>query len=122
MLTLALIGFVGGLLAGVSPCILPVLPVIFLTGAQGRRPAVVRRTRAPYLVVAGLTLSFSLITLLGALLLRLLPLPSDVIRWAGLVVLVLLGIAMMVPRFEELIQRPFARIPQRRPGERGGAS
>jgi len=120
VLTLALIGFVGGLLAGVSPCILPVLPVIFLTGAQGRRPAVVRRTSAPYLVVAGLTLSFSLITLLGALLLRALPLPSDVIRWAGLVVLVLLGIAMMVPRFEELIQRPFARIPQRRAGERGG--
>jgi cytochrome c biogenesis protein CcdA/thiol-disulfide isomerase/thioredoxin len=118
--TLALIGFVGGLLAGVSPCILPVLPVIFLTGAQGRRPTVVRRTRAPYLVVAGLTLSFSVITLLGALLLRALPVPDDVIRWAGLAVLVLLGIAMMVPRFEELIQRPFARIPQRRPGERGG--
>jgi cytochrome c biogenesis protein CcdA/thiol-disulfide isomerase/thioredoxin len=159
VLTLALIGFVGGLLAGVSPCILPVLPVIFLSGgtrgAGGARvpgarvsgarsgdaqvsaarsgdarvsaarsgdarvsPA--RRVRAPVAVVAGLTLSFSLVTLFGALLLRALPLPDDVIRWAGLVVLVLLGIAMMVPRFEELLQRPFARIPQRRPGERGG--
>jgi cytochrome c biogenesis protein CcdA/thiol-disulfide isomerase/thioredoxin len=116
VLTLALIGFVGGLLAGVSPCILPVLPVVFLSGGVRRE----RRVRAPYLIVAGLTLSFSLVTLFGALLLRALPLPDDVIRWAGLVVLVLLGIAMMVPRFEELLQRPFARIPQRGPGGRGG--
>src|ERR1700722_11232553 len=38
LLTLALIGFVGGLITGISPCILPVLPVIFLSGgAQGAR-------------------------------------------------------------------------------------
>jgi cytochrome c biogenesis protein CcdA/thiol-disulfide isomerase/thioredoxin len=116
VLTLALIGFVGGLLAGVSPCILPVLPVVFLSGSTRGS----KRIKAPYLVVAGLTLSFSLVTLFGALLLRALPLPADVIRWAGLALLVLLGVAMMVPRFEELLQRPFARIPQRGPGERSG--
>ena len=39
MITLILIGLVGGLITGVSPCVLPVLPVIFLTGgAQGARP------------------------------------------------------------------------------------
>ena len=37
MLTLALIGFVGGLITGISPCILPVLPVIFFSGAQSGR-------------------------------------------------------------------------------------
>ena len=36
MLTLILIGLVGGLITGISPCVLPVLPVIFLSGgAQG---------------------------------------------------------------------------------------
>jgi cytochrome c biogenesis protein CcdA len=34
MFTLALIGIVGGLISGISPCILPVLPVIFYSGAQ----------------------------------------------------------------------------------------
>ncbi len=34
MLTLAFIGFVGGLITGISPCILPVLPVIFFSGAR----------------------------------------------------------------------------------------
>jgi cytochrome c biogenesis protein CcdA/thiol-disulfide isomerase/thioredoxin len=32
LLTLALIGLVGGLITGISPCILPVLPVIFFSG------------------------------------------------------------------------------------------
>ena len=45
----------------------------------------------------GLALSFSVFTLLGTLVLSALPLPKDIIRWAGLVVLVLLGIAMMLP-------------------------
>ena len=37
MFTLALIGFLGGLITGISPCILPVLPVIFFSGAQTAR-------------------------------------------------------------------------------------
>ena len=32
-----LIGFLGGLVTGISPCILPVLPVIFAAG-RGQRP------------------------------------------------------------------------------------
>ena len=167
MLALVLIGLVGGLIAGISPCVLPVLPVIFLSGgvqsatgnaakaapaeaskankatAQVRQPAKVgapgatrpagarpagpaRRTsaltavqvrrarRRPYLIVAGLALSFSVFTLLGTLVLSALPLPQDIIRWAGLVVLVLLGIAMLFPRVELLLERPFTRIPQLR--------
>ncbi len=35
MITLILIGFLGGLVTGISPCILPVLPVIFAAGATG---------------------------------------------------------------------------------------
>ena len=111
MVTLVLIGFVGGLITGISPCILPVLPVVFLSGGvQGARTG----RRRPYLVVLGLTLSFAVFTLLGTVVLSALPLPQDIIRWAGLVVLVLLGVGMLVPKVEELLERPFSRIPQRR--------
>jgi cytochrome c biogenesis protein CcdA/thiol-disulfide isomerase/thioredoxin len=109
LFTLSLIGLVGGLITGISPCILPVLPVIFLSG--GAQSA--RTSRRPYLVVAGLALSFSIFTLVGTVLLSSLHLPQDVIRVAGLVVLVLLGIGMIVPRVEALLERPFSRIPQR---------
>ena len=35
VIVLVLIGFLGGLVTGISPCILPVLPVIFAAGATG---------------------------------------------------------------------------------------
>jgi cytochrome c biogenesis protein CcdA/thiol-disulfide isomerase/thioredoxin len=117
VLTLALVGLIGGLVTGISPCILPVLPVVFLSGAQG---AQVDRRR-PYLVIAGLVLSFTLVTLFGSLLLSLLGLPQDVLRWAGLVVLALIGIGLIVPRFEHLLEKPFSFIPQRRPDANRGA-
>ncbi len=91
VITLVLIGFVGGLITGISPCVLPVLPVVFLTGGAGDS------RRRPYLVVAGLALSFSLHAAGHAVVSRAAA-PADTIRWAGLVVLVLLGIAMMFPR------------------------
>jgi cytochrome c biogenesis protein CcdA/thiol-disulfide isomerase/thioredoxin len=132
VVTLLLIGLVGGMITGISPCVLPVLPVIFLSGgAQSARPgtagsaakataqsslAARRAERSarlrPYLVVAGLALSFSVFTLLGTLILSALPLPKDIIRWTGLAVLVLLGFAMLFPRVDDLITRPFTRIPK----------
>jgi cytochrome c biogenesis protein CcdA/thiol-disulfide isomerase/thioredoxin len=118
VVTLVLIGFVGGLITGISPCILPVLPVIFLSGGvQGAR---VDRRR-PYLVVLGLTLSFAVFTLLGTVVLSALPLPQDIIRWTGLTVLVLLGLGMLFPQVEALLERPFSRIPQRRVAADRGA-
>ena len=39
MILLVLVGFLGGLVTGISPCILPVLPVIFASGAAGARRA-----------------------------------------------------------------------------------
>jgi cytochrome c biogenesis protein CcdA len=53
MVTLVLIGFVGGLITGISPCVLPVLPVVFMSSGGSSR------SRRPLLVVLGLTLSFS---------------------------------------------------------------
>ena len=117
MLGLAIIGFIGGLITGISPCVLPVLPVIFLSGGvQGARDR-----RRPFLVIAGLVLSFSVFTLLGSAILSALNLPGDVIRWLGLIVLVLLGVGLIVPRFQHLLERPFSWIPQREvTTERGG--
>ncbi|MCA2242754.1 cytochrome c biogenesis protein DipZ [Mycobacterium sp. WUMAC-067] len=122
MQTIALIGFLGGLITGISPCILPVLPVILLSsaGSSGAsRRAGARRVSSvarPYLVIAGLVCSFSLATLLGSALLTALHLPQDAIRWAALVVLTLIGLGLIFPPVQHLIERPFAYLPQRQIG------
>ncbi len=130
MWTIALIGLVGGLLTGVSPCILPVLPVVFLAGTQGRadRTGVQlnshtdasSHTLRPYLVIAGLVLSFSLVTLTGSAALSLLHLPQDAIRWIALAALVAIGLGLIFPPIERILERPFARIPQKRLGGGSG--
>jgi cytochrome c biogenesis protein CcdA/thiol-disulfide isomerase/thioredoxin len=114
MHTIALIGFLGGLITGISPCILPVLPVVFLSGADSSGEQ--RSAARPYLVIAGLVCSFSVVTLAGSALLSALHLPQDAIRWTALVVLVLIGLGLIFPPLQHLLERPFARIPQRQIG------
>jgi cytochrome c biogenesis protein CcdA len=115
--TLVLIGFVGGIITGLSPCVLPVLPVVFLgggsAGPDAAGPDAELARRRPYLVVAGLTASFAVFTLFGTLILASLHLPDDAIRWLGLGLLVLLGLGLLVPPLGHLIERPFYRFPQR---------
>ena len=81
MHTVALIGFLGGLITGISPCILPVLPVVFFSGVHGTGKST--PAARPYLVIAGLVCSFGAVTLAGSALLSALHLPQDAIRWAA---------------------------------------
>lgn len=77
----------------------------------------------PYQVVGGLVLSFSLFTLLGTLALSALNLPQDIVRIIGIIFLILVGIGMIVPKVEHLLEKPFSWIPQRNVNSsRGGFS
>jgi cytochrome c biogenesis protein CcdA/thiol-disulfide isomerase/thioredoxin len=115
--TLVLIGLVGGIITGLSPCVLPVLPVVLLGGGSAAAPGAEldpeAARRRPYLVVLGLTLSFAVFTLFGSLVLASLHLPADAIRWLGLALLVLVGLGLLVPPLGHLLERPFYRFPQR---------
>jgi cytochrome c biogenesis protein CcdA/thiol-disulfide isomerase/thioredoxin len=129
--TLVLIGLVGGIITGLSPCVLPVLPVIFFgggtataggtagpaaAGAEGvpaAEPVTAQARRRPYVIVGGLTLSFAVFTLFGSIILSSLHLPDDAIRWIGLALLVLVGLGLLVPPLGHLLERPFYRFPQR---------
>ena len=121
---LVVIGFVAGIIAGISPCILPVLPVVLMVGATAPTDSETGRhgwrVRArPVLVVAGLVASFSVLILVGSELLSLLHLPQDTLRDAGIALLVLVGLGFVWPPLGQLIERPFARLSARVPG--GGA-
>jgi cytochrome c biogenesis protein CcdA/thiol-disulfide isomerase/thioredoxin len=120
---LIVVGVVAGFLAGVSPCVLPVLPVILVAGgtapvgsAAGAVPRPGRRLASrPVSVVAGLVVGFSLLILVGSELLSLLHLPQDTLRDVGIAVLAVVGVGYLVPPVGALIERPFARVGSRQP-------
>ena len=143
MIGLLLVGVVAGFLAGISPCILPVLPVVLVAGATGpgaaepgtaepstarpgpagsREPAsdppAPRGAARPVAVVTGLVVSFSVLLLAGSEIISLLHLPQDSLRDAGLALLILVGLGYLIPPLGGMLERPFARLGTRKPGGR----
>jgi cytochrome c biogenesis protein CcdA/thiol-disulfide isomerase/thioredoxin len=112
VVTLIMVGFLAGVITSISPCILPVLPVILTSGTTDQTTETGARRRA-VAVVGGLVLSFCLSVLFGSLVLSALHLPQDLLRNAGIAVLFLIGIGLIWPRFSDILERPFARFPGR---------
>src|SRR3954447_14129098 len=121
MWVLIAVGLLAGLITGVSPCVLPVLPVVFFAGGttQGA-PGEAGGFRRPAMIILGLVLSFSVFTLLGSVLLNTVGLPAKFLRWAALFVLVLVGLGLVFPALERILQRPFQRLPKALPGAGSG--
>lgn len=112
MITLVIVGVVSGLITAVSPCVLPVLPAVLTSSIQDGA----RSRRRPFVVVGGLVTSFAVFTLLGGILLSSLGLPDDLLRWAGIITLVVVGVSLAIPAVGHLLEKPFqnTRIPHLR--------
>src|SRR5215216_5289707 len=113
MLVLIGIGLAAGFITAISPCVLPVLPIVFAGGATGGR-------RKPFAIIAGLVVSFSAFTLFGVWLLKRLGLPEDLLRDIAIALLFLVAATLLFPKVEELVQRPFLRLTRRPGGDLGG--
>ena len=113
MLLLIAVAFVAGVVTALSPCVLPVLPVVLAGGTGGS-------SRRPYAVIAGLVVSFTAFTLAATALLSALGLPDDLLRNIAIVVVALVGLSLLWPRLGHLLERPFARLGRRAPGDVGG--
>jgi cytochrome c biogenesis protein CcdA/thiol-disulfide isomerase/thioredoxin len=111
---LLVVAFLGGLITGLSPCIVPVVPVVMAGGSTGTS-----KTR-PYVIIAGLVVSFSLSVLFATSVLSFLHLPQDLLFWLGVAMLGLLSVGLLVPRVGEVIERPFARLGSSRYATEGG--
>ena len=113
MLVLLGIGFLAGVITAVSPCILPVLPIVLAGGASGT-------ARRPFAIIAGLVASFTLFTLAAASILSALGLPDDLLRNLAIAALFVLAASLLFPRFAYWLERPFAFMTRRRAGDLGG--
>jgi cytochrome c biogenesis protein CcdA/thiol-disulfide isomerase/thioredoxin len=101
VLVLIGIGFLAGLITSLSPCVLPVLPILLAGGASGRKPL---------WIVTGLVGSFVVFTLFSAWLLNELGLPEDLLRNLAIALLFVVAATLLVPQLGRLLERPFARL------------
>ena len=111
MIVLLGIGFVAGIVTAISPCVLPVLPILLAGGASGRNPL---------RIVAGVVISFTVFTLFASWLLSQLGLPQDFLRNLAIVLLFVTAATLLVPRAALLIERPLAFFSRLRPTNVGG--
>jgi cytochrome c biogenesis protein CcdA/thiol-disulfide isomerase/thioredoxin len=101
MLLLLLFAVVVGAGTAVSPCVLPVLPAMLSASGSGGR-------RRPLGIVVGLTTTFA-ITIVGiAKVVGGVGLGVDPLRDVAIVVLIVFGVALVVPQIGERLERPFA--------------
>ena len=112
MIVLLAIGFIAGVITALSPCVLPVLPIVFAGSAAGDG-----RRRA-FAIIAGLVVSFTTFTLTAGALLAALGLPQDLLRNLAIAMLFVLAATLVFPRFGVLIERPLAFMSRRRVGDR----
>jgi len=104
MALLLVVAVIAGLATAVSPCVLPILPIVLATGADGDR-------RRPILVIVGLIASFSFFTLASVQIIDTLHLPSSTLRDAAIVVIAIFGLTLLVPALNVGFERLTARLP-----------
>lgn len=88
------LAFLEGLALIVSPCILPVLPLVLATSATGGRSR-------PYGIIIGFVLAFSAFAIAARELVSLLGLDLDVVKDASLVLLALMGLVLLSEKLSE---------------------
>ena len=109
MLLVAAFAFLAGVVTVLSPCILPVLPIVLASALGGSR-------LRPLGVVLGLVASFTLFTLTLTALVGATGVSADALRVAGGVVIGLFGIVLVVPRLQSYLEVVTGRLAGRAGG------
>jgi cytochrome c biogenesis protein CcdA/thiol-disulfide isomerase/thioredoxin len=95
-----------GVITAISPCVFPVLPILFAGGAS----------RQPLRIIAGLVASFAVFTLFATWILKQLGLPQDLLRNLAIALLFLLAATLVFPQIGLLLERPLYFLSRRKPG------
>jgi cytochrome c biogenesis protein CcdA/thiol-disulfide isomerase/thioredoxin len=107
------LAFVAGLITAVSPCVLPVLPIVLGSGIGDNR-------RRPYAIIAGLASCFLVSIVFAAWALDALGLPQDLLRNVSIGLLFLMAAILVFPQVGVVVERPLARLSRGPSGDLGG--
>jgi cytochrome c biogenesis protein CcdA/thiol-disulfide isomerase/thioredoxin len=109
MTVLLAFAFLSGVITILSPCILPVLPIVLSGGISGGKAR-------PFGVLAGFVASFTVFTLTLTAIVSSLGISADVLRYVAVVLIAAFGIVMIVPRLRTGFEMLASRIASRGAG------
>jgi cytochrome c biogenesis protein CcdA/thiol-disulfide isomerase/thioredoxin len=104
MILLIGFAFLAGVVTVLSPCILPLLPIILSSSAD------TSGKRRPLGVVIGFVASFTFFTLFLSTLVQLSGISSDSLRFVSIGVLVVFGLSLLMPQVQLLIEQLFSKL------------
>jgi len=106
MILLIAFAFLAGIVTILSPCILPILPIILSSTIGGRE---IGKSR-PFGVVIGFVLSFTFFTLFLSTIVRLSGISADALRLVSVFVIAGFGLSFLIPRFQLLLEQLFSKL------------
>ncbi len=115
MILLIAFAFLAGVITVLSPCILPILPIILTSSIGGVNTGKSR----PIGVVTGFILSFTFFTLFLSTIVRLSGVPAETLRFVSVLVVAGFGVSLLVPQFQVLVERLFSRLAVLMPNSQG---
>lgn len=117
MIVLAFFAFISGIITILSPCILPVLPIV-LSGSIGGKSK-------PLGIVTGFIASFTVFTLTLSSIVQLLGIPPQNLRFIAIGIITIFGLVLLIPKLQfwfEIAVSRFVKVKQnsKRKGFTGG--
>ena len=103
MFILLVFAFIAGIVTILSPCILPILPIVLSGAVGGSR-------KRPLGIIIGFLLSFTFFTLFLTTLVKLTGIPSNTLRIAAAVVLLVFGASLLIPKFQSVMEKLFSKL------------
>src|SRR5882672_4845895 len=102
MIILFLFAFLAGIVTILSPCILPILPIV-LASVSGDK-------KRPFGIILGFILSFTFFTLFLTIIVRLTGIPSNTLRVIAGIILLFFGLSLIIPSFQILMEKLFTKL------------
>lgn len=111
MLILILFAFIGGIVTILSPCILPILPIVLSSSLSGGH-------KRPLGVITGFIVSFTFFTLFLSSLVQATGLGVNTLRFIAVIVIFLFGLIMVVPQLQAMWERFASRLASHGPQQK----
>src|SRR3989344_4838691 len=106
MILIIAFAFLAGIITVLSPCILPILPIILTSSIGGQNTGKLR----PMGVVIGFILSFTFFTLFLSTIVRISGISADSLRFFSVLVIAGFGLSFLIPQFQVFLEKLFSKL------------